>query len=190
MKRDWLILLLITSLMSCKPSVVKHAAADYSGWTNYAGSKDGARYSSATQLNVRNVARLKVAWIYRSYDKDTGLPLKAFGAQGYIDLSKNLNAEQRSFVAATSPGIIYKNLLITGIRVAESQDASAEPIRAYDVMMGQLRWSFNTIPRPGEKGYESWEDMDAWKKLGGANSWAGMSLDENTGVVGIYCGYA
>jgi quinoprotein glucose dehydrogenase len=121
-------------------------------------------------------------------DALSGKPILGFGNSGYLDLTQNLGKEVHSFVASTTPGIIYKDVLIIGMRVAESEDAAPAPIRAYDVHTGKLRWSFNTIPHPGEKGYDTWADKDAWKKLGGANSWAGMSVDEKRGIVYIPTG--
>ncbi|ETZ23864.1 PQQ-binding-like beta-propeller repeat protein [Pedobacter sp. V48] len=117
-----------------------------------------------------------------------GRPVVNFVNNGYIDLTQKLGGTNHSFVAATTPSIIYKDLLIMGLRVSEGEEASAAPIRAYDALTGKLRWTFNTIPHPGEKGYETWEDKQAWEKLGGANNWAGMSLDEKTGVVYIPTG--
>jgi len=86
-------------------------------------------------------------------------------------------------VAATSPGIIYKDLFIIGSRVSEGGDAAPGHIRAYDVHSGKLVWIFHTIPHPGEVGYDTWEDSTAYKHLGGANSWAGFSLDEKRGIL-------
>ena len=60
-------------------------------------------------------------------------------------------------------------------------------IRAYDVRTGRLRWIFHLIPRPGEYGYHSWPP-EAYKEVGGANSWAGMSLDHERGLVFIPTG--
>lgn len=120
-----------------------------------------------------------------------GTLLTGFGNGGFIDLSENLGREAgtfNSFVASTTPGIIYRDLLIMGTRVAESADAAPGHIRAYDVRTGVLRWVFHTIPQPGEFGYETWEDREAWKKLGGANNWAGMALDEERGIVYIPTG--
>ncbi|MEO6977040.1 MAG: PQQ-binding-like beta-propeller repeat protein, partial [Mucilaginibacter sp.] len=88
----------------------------------------------------------------------------------------------------TTPGVIYKDVLIVGTRVAESEDAAPGHVRAYDVMTGKLRWIFHTIPHPGEKGYETWPDKNAWQRLGGANNWAGMALDEKRGIVYIPTG--
>src|SRR5206468_10229943 len=61
--------------------------------------------------------------------------------------------------------------------------------RAYDVRTGALRWSFHTIPHPGERGYETWPAR-AWEYSGAANSWPGMALDERTGIVYIPTGSA
>lgn len=119
-----------------------------------------------------------------------GKPIRSFGKNGSIDLSDNLDRKKdfNPFVAGTTPGIIFKNLLIMGIRVAESIDAAPGHIRAFDVLTGKRKWIFHTIPHPGEIGYDTWPDKDAYKKLGGANNWAGMSLDEKTGIVYVPTG--
>ena len=119
-----------------------------------------------------------------------GKKISAFGKNGFIDLSENLDREPgfNSFVAGTTPGIIYHDLLIVGTRLAESADAAPGHIRAYDVRTGQRRWIFHTIPHPGEFGYDTWPDKEAWKKLGGANNWAGMSLDEGRGILYVPTG--
>ncbi|MDB4918257.1 PQQ-binding-like beta-propeller repeat protein [Mucilaginibacter sp.] len=121
-------------------------------------------------------------------DAESGVPIKSFGKDGYLDLTKDLGRETNSFVSGTTPGVIYKDVLIVGTRVAESEDAAPGHIRAYDVRTGKLRWIFHTIPHPGEKGYETWPDKDAWTKLGGANNWSGMALDEKRGIVYIPIG--
>ncbi len=123
-------------------------------------------------------------------DASNGKKISAFGKNGFIDLSENLDREggTNSFVAGTTPGIIYKDLLIIGTRLAESADAAPGHIRAYDVRTGQRRWIFHTIPHPGEVGYDTWPDKDAWKKLGGANNWSGMSIDEGRGIVYVPTG--
>lgn len=120
----------------------------------------------------------------------SGRPVRSFGKGGYIDLSENLDRENNfnPFIAGNTPGIIYKNLLIIGARVAESADAAPGHVRAYDVRTGRRAWIFHTIPHPGETGYNTWPDPEAWKKLGGANCWAGMSLDEKTGILYVPTG--
>jgi len=121
-------------------------------------------------------------------DAENGQIIKSFGKGGYLDLTKDLGRETKSYVSGTTPGIIYKDVLIIGARVDESEDAAPGHVRAYDVRTGKLRWIFHTIPHPGEKGYETWPDKNAWTKLGGANSWSGMALDEKKGIVYIPIG--
>lgn len=117
-------------------------------------------------------------------DALTGKLVSSFGDSGKIDLHKDLGRDvQDLYIATTSPGIIYKNLIIIGSRVAEEAAAAPGHIRAYDVKTGKLRWIFHTIPQPGEDGYETWDDKEAYKHIGGANVWAGFSMDEEKGIL-------
>jgi len=116
-------------------------------------------------------------------DAATGLPITSFGDRGRIDLREDLGRDpSTAFVVLTSPAIVYKDLLIVGGREPETLPAPPGDIRAYDVRTGKLRWSFHTIPHPGELGYETWP-KDAWKTSGAANNWTGMSIDSRTGIL-------
>lgn len=99
-----------------------------------------------------------------SIDASTGLPDADFGAHGRVPLNSRVS----------SPGAVYRDLIIIG--------GATSTIRAYSVRTGQLAWTFHTIPRPGEFGYETWPP-DAWKTASGANNWAGMTLDARRGIV-------
>lgn len=278
----WVVTTFTTTALFSACKYQSQPVHDYSGWTAYAGSKDGIRYSSDTNITPANVRQLKIAWTYSSGDADTGnrtqnqcnpimvngilygttptlklfaldaaagkqkwlfdpasedttakndpfaffkvsrgvmywqdetgndkrilysagsrifainiadgKPVRSFGNNGYIDLTKNLDRDSgtyNSFIVNSTPGVIYKDVMIVGTRVSESADAAPGHIRAYDVKTGKLKWIFHTIPYPGEKNYETWPDKDAYKKLGGANSWAGMALDEERGIVYIPTG--
>ncbi|GAB3941730.1 hypothetical protein GCM10028805_05360 [Spirosoma harenae] len=119
----------------------------------------------------------------------TGKPVADFGTNGEVDLHNGLgDAETMGHdmanlsIRMTTPGVIYKDLLITGASVSEGGDAPPGYIRAFNVRTGQLAWVFRTIPLPGEYGYDTWP-KDAYKKIGGANCWAGMVIDEKRGIV-------
>ena len=113
----------------------------------------------------------------------TGKPIPEFGTNGRVDLHEGLDRDARNLlVVSTTPGIIYEDFLILGTRVSEGSDAAPGHIRAYNVRTGKIEWLFRTIPRPGEFGYDTWPE-DAWKRIGGANCWSGMSLDEERGLV-------
>jgi quinoprotein glucose dehydrogenase len=123
-------------------------------------------------------------------DPATGKPIESFGENGRIDLRKGLRGDYRlQSIALTSPGIIYKDLIIVGGRNPEAKPAPPGDIRAFDVHSGALRWRFHTIPNPGELGYSTWP-KDAWRTAGAANNWAGMSLDLQRGIVYVPTGSA
>jgi quinoprotein glucose dehydrogenase len=123
-------------------------------------------------------------------DAETGKPIQSFGEGGRVDLRKDLRGDyQKQSIALTTPGIIYKDLIIVGGRNPETHPAPPGDIRAFDVRSGKLRWSFHTIPHPGEPGSETWP-KDAWKTAGAANNWAGMSLDAERGIVYVPTGSA
>ena len=122
-----------------------------------------------------------------SLDAKTGKPDTVFGIAGRIDLRDNLRPGEKEMVSLTTPGIIYKDLLIVGSITHETLPTVPGDIRAYEIKTGKLRWAFHTIPRPGEFGYETWPE-DAWAYIGGANNWAGMALDEKRGLVFVPTG--
>jgi quinoprotein glucose dehydrogenase len=123
-------------------------------------------------------------------DARTGKPAGSFGESGRIDLRRDLGRDpSKQSVTLTSPGVIYRDLLIVGGRVSEGLPATPGSIRAYDVRTGRLRWIFHTIPHPGEFGHDTWP-ADAWTYSGGANNWAGMALDESRGIVFVPTGSA
>jgi len=114
----------------------------------------------------------------------TGQLIRSFGVGGKVDLRDGLDRDVFFLsVTATTPGIVYNDLLIMGSAVGEGPAPSAPGhIRAYDVRTGKRRWIFHTIPHPGEFGYETWP-ADAWKTAGGANCWGGMTVDVQRGLV-------
>ena len=117
-----------------------------------------------------------------------GTIITTFGKKGKVDLREGLGRDPAKLaVAASSPGIIYKDLLIQGTALGEGYDAAPGFIRAYDVKSGKIAWTFHTIPQPGEFGYDTWSE-NAYLETGGTNSWAGMSLDEKRGIVFIPTG--
>jgi quinoprotein glucose dehydrogenase len=128
-------------------------------------------------------ARIFSAWHQYLYSLDaaTGRPDPRFGVNGRIDLRDHLR-EPKEMLSLTTPGIVYKDLLITGSITAETLPTPPGDIRAWDVHTGALRWSFHTIPHPGEFGYDTWP-KDAWKYSGAANNWTGMALDAARGIV-------
>ena len=90
-------------------------------------------------------------------DPTTGRPIEGFGRNGRIDLREGLGrpASDQS-VRLTTPGVVYRDLVIVGGRVSEGLPASPGDVRAFDVRTGELRWRFRTMPHPGEFGHDTW----------------------------------
>ncbi len=127
-------------------------------------------------------------------DPANGTPIPSFGAEsgnpGRIDLRQNLGRPpEEQAVSLNTPGVIYKDLIIVGSALPETIPAPPGDIRAYDVHTGALRWSFHTIPHPGEPGYKTWSP-DSWQTLGAANNWCGMAIDVGRGIVFVPTGSA
>lgn len=120
----------------------------------------------------------------------TGTLIPSFGDEGSLDLHDGLDRDVTGLsVQARTPGIVYKNLLIQGTSLDEGPVSAPGHIRAYDVRTGERVWIFHTIPHPGEFGYETWPE-DAYERIGGANAWSGLSLDEERGIVFLPTGSA
>src|SRR3984885_8416984 len=120
----------------------------------------------------------------------TGKPIATFGTDGRIDLREGLSRKDPDpFVSLTSPVVIYKDTFIAGGRNSETLPAAPGDVRAFDVRTGKMRWAFHTIPQPGEFGYNTWPP-DAYKTIGAANNWAGMTVDVQRGVVFVPTGSA
>ncbi|HZF65703.1 MAG TPA: PQQ-binding-like beta-propeller repeat protein, partial [Chitinophagaceae bacterium] len=145
----------------------------------WSDGKDDQRifYSAGSFLNAVNAK--------------TGRLVESFGNGGKIDLHYGLGEQFKDlFITSTSPPAIYKDLVITGTRVSEGMDAAPGHVRAFDARTGSMKWIFHTIPQPGELGYDTWEDPDAWKFTGGANNWMGMTIDQEAGIAYMPLGSA
>ena len=121
----------------------------------------------------------------------TGRLIEDFGQSGRVDLRQGLDTDiGGAMMAVSTPGMIYEDLIILGSSVGEGpQPAAPGHIRAYNVRTGERAWIFHTIPHPGEYGYDTWPP-DAWERVGAANAWGGMSMDEQRGLVFLGTGSA
>ncbi|PZX59770.1 quinoprotein glucose dehydrogenase [Algoriphagus ratkowskyi] len=123
-------------------------------------------------------------------DAGNGEPILSFGDQGKVDLRKELDSDREDFlIVANAPGVVYGDLLIIGMRLSEGLDAAPGHIRAYNIRTGKREWIFHTIPQEGELGYDTWNPATI-KQIGGANNWAGMTVDQKRGIVFVPTGSA
>jgi quinoprotein glucose dehydrogenase len=147
-----------------------------------------AYWASADQSDKRIIVGV-MNFVY-ALNAVTGKPIATFGTDGRIDLRENLSRKDPDpFVSLTSAVAIYKDMFIAGGRNSETLPAAPGDIRAFDIRTGKMRWAFHTIPQPGEFGYNTWP-ADAYKTIGAANNWAGMTVDVQRGIVFVPTGSA
>ena len=116
-------------------------------------------------------------------DADTGAPITSFGNGGRVELRESLPRGRtwHRNIQSNTPGRVFENLVILGSSSGEEYETPPGDIRAFDVLSGQLVWTFHTIPRPGEFGYDTWPP-EAWQRSGGTNVWGEISVDEARGI--------
>ncbi|MFN4145873.1 MAG: pyrroloquinoline quinone-dependent dehydrogenase [Runella sp.] len=118
----------------------------------------------------------------------TGKLIPTFGNKGRINLNVGVRDDPSKIsVTLTTPGSIFKDLIIIGSRLPDFYGSAPGYIRAYHCQTGKLVWTFRTIPYPGEFGYDTWP-KDAYKYAGGVNCWGGMSIDSQRGMVFLALG--
>ncbi len=119
-----------------------------------------------------------------------GSVVSSFGDNGQIDLRQNLNRDPETItrVSTMTPGRVFEDMIIIGSAVGdETYGGAPGDIRAYNLLTGALVWTFHTIPHPGEYGYDTWPE-DAYLKIGAANAWSNMAIDEEREIVYVPTG--
>jgi quinoprotein glucose dehydrogenase len=119
----------------------------------------------------------------QALDARTGEPVLSFGDNGKVNLRVGLSRDPDTVrrVQSGDPGRVFENLLILGSAPGEEYESPPGDLRAYDTRTGKLVWTFHTVPHPGEPGYDTWPP-DAWKYVGGTNTWGEISIDVKRGI--------
>lgn len=104
---------------------------------------------------------------------NTGEPIQTFGLGGKATLP---GSAPGGFGAATAgPAVFERTIVVPGFE---------KDVWGFDAVTGEQRWTFHTVPQPGEFGYDTWD-----RTVGnGANCWGGMALDEQRGIAFITTG--
>jgi glucose dehydrogenase len=124
----------------------------------------------------------------------TGAPVQSFGKDGIVDLKlgavkgkgEQIDLESGEIGVHSTPAII-KDTIIVGSAMREGATVPTHNntkglVRAFDAKTGKLIWTFNTIPRPGEFGSETWEN-ESWAVNGNTGVWTQITVDEDAGLV-------
>jgi quinoprotein glucose dehydrogenase len=129
-----------------------------------------------------------------SLNAHTGQPIGNFGKNGMVDLKEGMvsGAGQQIDLETGEAGLhatplVVKDTIIVGSSFKEGMTVATHNntkglVRAFDARTGKLVWTFNTIPRPGEFGNETWEN-GSWASNGNTGVWTQMTVDEDLGLV-------
>jgi len=118
-------------------------------------------------------------------DTVTGTPAPDFGDEGRVNLKKGVLGDLKDGrYDLQSPPAVFGDIVITGCSNGEGRPTAGlyGDIRGWDAKTGKLLWTFHTVPRPGEKGSETWPE-GAWKNRSGANVWGFFTVDVKRGLV-------
>src|SRR5689334_12020275 len=127
-------------------------------------------------------------------DAKTGQPVPSFGKQGIVDLKEGVYYGNRQpidletgEIGLHSTPTVTKDTVIVGSSFREGLTVKTHNntkglVRGFDVRNGKVLWTFNTIPRPGEFGNDTWEN-DSWSVNGNAGVWTQITVDEDAGLV-------
>jgi len=118
-------------------------------------------------------------------DAESGEPIKGFGSNGVLETKTPdvMNGLPNAAYGYSTPPIAVNNVIVTGSRVQELPTlGAAGDIRGWDARTGKLLWTFHTVPRPGEKGNDTWGG-DSWKQRSGVNTWTNLVADPARNIV-------
>jgi quinoprotein glucose dehydrogenase len=116
-----------------------------------------------------------------SIDAATGKPDPAFGEGGKADLMVEIRDAVRSTVISARRPLVAGNVVVVGSSISDAGSGRNSPpgyVHAFDVRSGKRLWTFHTVPRPGEFGYDTWLKGSA-EFNGNTNVWGGMSYDRD-----------
>jgi quinoprotein glucose dehydrogenase len=154
----------------------------------------GLNYWQSADGSDRRLLYLNAGFL-TAIDARTGATVESFGAGGRVDLRTGLAAEGWDVsevrpLVTSNPGRVFEHLMIVSLP-AQGAGYRSTPgdVHAYDVVTGELRWVFHSIPHPGEFGYDTWPE-DAYRTAGGVHNWSELTVDEANGIAFIPFGTA
>jgi glucose dehydrogenase len=158
--------------------------APYNGGRIFRGRNRGVTYWEDEHGRNQRIFAFVRDRVY-AIDAKTGALIEPFGQVGgqFIDLKRDLPVPpELADIEVTTPGTVFENYLIVTSRVPEGNTSTPGDIRAYNAATGKFEWIFNTIPRKGQVGYDTWA-FEPNMHYGGANVWGGVTVDEQRGWV-------
>jgi quinoprotein glucose dehydrogenase len=196
---------LYTTAGTRRAVVALDAATGELRWVH--AEREGARAAaSPRQLSGRGVAYWsdgnkdeRILYITTGYrlvalDAKTGNRIASFGKDGLVDLKEGAvfgKGQQIDLVTGeigvhSTPSVTRDGVVMVGSSFLEggtpkTHNNTKGLVRGFDVRTGKRLWTFNTIPRPGEVGNDTWLN-ESWAVTGNVGVWNQISVDEDLGL--------
>jgi glucose dehydrogenase len=125
-------------------------------------------------------------------DAKTGNLVSSFGTSGAVDLKTDIDQEILPDLTTGEIGyqgapVVGRDVVVIGAAFREGTAPKSFKnnkgyIRGFDVRTGKRLWTFHTIPKKGEPGYETWLNGSA-EPAGNTGVWSQVTIDEDLGLV-------
>ncbi|MEE8475566.1 MAG: pyrroloquinoline quinone-dependent dehydrogenase [Myxococcota bacterium] len=118
-------------------------------------------------------------------DADTGTRCARFGTGGEVDFSTDVGPFKSGEYGISSPPVVVGDLIVLGSSVAENRrvDMPSGKVHAFDARSGELRWSWDPIPRDADDPARATWQGDSADRTGAANVWSLISADPERDLV-------
>ncbi len=157
---------------------------DFGTGTGFARNQAARALALWQSADGRRIVSVRSPYLY-VLDAETGALVESFGDNGRVDL----RADPKTIYSWNFPApIVVNGVIVIGGQpiatgIADINKASLPgDVRGFDVETGALLWTFDTIPREGEPGVETWHD-ESWRQGGKTKVWNAFSADEELGLV-------
>jgi quinoprotein glucose dehydrogenase len=125
-------------------------------------------------------------------DAKTGEPIAGFGTNGVVDLKTDIDQAILPDLVTGEIGfqgapVVGRDVIVIGAAFREggapkSYKNNKGYVRGFDVRTGKRLWTFHTIPKQGEPGYDTWLNGSA-EYSGNTGVWTQVTIDEELGLV-------
>jgi quinoprotein glucose dehydrogenase len=158
-------------------------------WSSPGGTTSrGMNYWESSDRSDRRLVFINGGFI-KEINALTGETIMTFGDNGRVDPSAD--SDRVVGRPTGNPGRIYKDTIIVSLpATGASYDSTPGDVRAYDVKTGKLKWTFHSVPMPGEPGSETWPAETLQAAPGGVHNWSEFTVDEDAGVAFVPFGTA
>ena len=157
-------------------------------WTHQGAPAKGMNYWESKDRKDRRLVYITGGYI-TEINANTGETITSFGNNGRVDAASN--SDRQVGRPGGNPGRIYENTIIVSLPGGGNYPPGTTPgdVRAFDVLTGEHKWTFHSVPRPGEFGAETWP-AEYLPTSGGVHNWSEFTVDREKGIVFVPFGTA